>query len=141
MAGPEARISSLTLRAAPTARADVRRADGRGRASHSAIDAAIVLVAGLGRAVLAEVDVAAVEPDDGLVLGLVVAVGGECGASAGMVRLLGVRKVVLVPLSEDFRAALPTAGRYTQLVFGEGLEIRVGDGIRTRDIQIHNLVP
>jgi len=37
-------------------------------------------------------------------------------------------------------AAPPTAGGYTQVVFGEGLGIRVGDGIRTRDIQIHNLV-
>jgi hypothetical protein len=48
-------------------------------------------------------------------------------------------EVVPVLLLRDFQAALPTVGRYTQGVFGEGVEIRVGDGIRTRDIQIHNL--
>ncbi len=50
-------------------------------------------------------------------------------------------EVVVLPLSKALQAALPTAGRYTQVVFGEEFTVRVGDGIRTRDIQIHNLVP
>ena len=48
-------------------------------------------------------------------------------------------EVVPVLLLPDFQAALPTAGRYTQLVFGGGFTLRVGDGIRTRDTQIHKL--
>jgi hypothetical protein len=38
-------------------------------------------------------------------------------------------EVVPVLLVEDFRAALPTAGRYTEDVFGKRAEIRVDDGI------------
>ena len=45
--------------------------------------------------------------------------------------------VVPVPLVENFRAALPLVGIYSENVFGKRLEIRVDDGIRTRDIQIH----
>jgi hypothetical protein len=52
----------------------------------------------------------------------------------------GPEVVPVLPV-EDFRAALPTVGWYTEMVFGKRLEIRVDDGIRTRDIQIHNLAP
>ncbi len=41
---------------------------------------------------------------------------------------------------ESFRAALPTAGRYTQTVFSFRVMNRVADGFRTRDPQIHNLL-
>jgi hypothetical protein len=47
--------------------------------------------------------------------------------------------VVVLPPFEGLRAAPPTVGGYTQLVFGVGFTVRVGDGIRTRDVQIHNL--
>jgi hypothetical protein len=33
--------------------------------------------------------------------------------------------VVVLPPSKDLQAALPTAGRYTQDVFGEGVRVRV----------------
>ncbi len=65
----------------------------------------------LGRIVLAEVVIDAIDPDDGQILGAVVLIPGGLGRSAGHGRHLESVESYRVRLVLDFRAALPTAGR------------------------------
>ena len=49
--------------------------------------------------------------------------------------------VVPVLHCKDVQTALSTNDRVSEVLLATGLKDRVDDGIRTRDIQIHNLAP
>src|SRR6516225_3570133 len=51
----------------------------------------------------------------------------------------GRKRGVVLPLCLDLRAALPTAGRYAEVAFGQTFPSRAGDRIRTGDVQLGKL--
>ena len=74
-------------------------------------DESPVLFVALGAVVLAQIMVAAVDPDDGQILGLEVAVLGDAGSLGGHRAVPRDPGVVPVLLFESLQAALPTIGR------------------------------
>jgi hypothetical protein len=104
-------------------------------------DGAVVLLPALRGVVLAEIDVSAIDPDDGEVFRLVVPVLRETGWDRHDAVLSFLKRSSGSTGTTSQGLPGRTAGRQSEVLSAKRLRVRVGDGIRTRDIQIHNLVP